>query len=73
MAGHSIILHVTWLAKFKTTAQLVAVGFAISVPLMPPLWPVEMVTIGLIWLAAFLTVASGWDYFQKALQHDFFS
>ncbi|CAI8442699.1 MAG: CDP-diacylglycerol--glycerol-3-phosphate 3-phosphatidyltransferase [SAR116 cluster bacterium MED-G04] len=73
VAGHSIILHVTWLAKFKTTAQLVAVGFAISVPLMPPLWPVEMVTIGLIWLAAFLTVASGWDYFQKALQHDFFS
>ena len=73
VSDHDIVLHVTLLAKVKTTAQLIAVGFAIGVPLTPPNWPSDGIAAALMWLAALLTVASGWDYFRKVLRHDVFS
>lgn len=73
VSAHDIALHVTWLAKFKTAAQLVAVGFAIGLPAMPPYPHAHSLALALMWLAAALTVVSGWDYFQKVLRHDLFS
>ena len=73
VSSHDIALHVTLLAKFKTTVQLLAVGFAIGVPLAPSAWYPGLLAAGLMWLAALLTVASGWDYFRKVLRHEFFS
>lgn len=69
-AGYNLVLHVTWLAKFKTASQLIAVGFALALPLAPAGYGMAEATVVLFWLAAFLTVASGWDYFRKAMQHD---
>lgn len=73
VAGYNLVLHVTYIAKFKTTFQLIALGFAIAVPVVPASWYVAEATLVLFWIAAFLTVASGWDYFRKAMQHDFTS
>ena len=73
VSGHRIVLHVTTLAKYKTTTQLLAVGVAIAAPLTPPGWSADLVAVGLMWLAALLTVASGWDYFRKVMRHDIFS
>lgn len=68
MAG-KLVLHVTLLAKFKTTAQLIALGLSIISPLTPPAWGLTTLTVAAFWLAAVLTVWTGWDYFIKSMQH----
>ena len=70
MSSFNFVIHVTMMAKFKTTFQLFALGFAIAAPLTPPNWYIETFTIILIWTAALMTVITGWDYFRKALAHD---
>ena len=61
---------VTALAKWKTTLQLVAIGFLIAgeagdriVPVVTP------IGLTLLWLAAILTLYTGWDYFRAGLDH----
>ena len=69
---------VTRLAKWKTTGQLVAVGFLIAgeagdrvvsavIPGAPPV--VTEVGILLLWLSAILTLYTGWDYMRAGLQY----
>lgn len=61
-------LRVTRLAKWKTTAQMIAIGWLL---LFQPeeTGPGAGTTAGivLLWAAAGLTVISGWDYFAKGL------
>ena len=59
-------LKVTKLAKWKTTAQMVALTelFVAGIYGFPAL---QWLGLGLLWLAAALTVLSGLDYFTKAL------
>ena len=73
VASRDIVLHVTWLAKGKTAAQLVAVGFAVGMPLMPQGWPGPGIAVGLMWLAASLTVWSAFDYFWKLQRNGAFT
>lgn len=70
MSAQEFVIHVTTLAKFKTTFQLIALGFAIAVPITPELWQIETITSVLMWIAATMTVITGWDYFKKAIAHD---
>jgi len=70
MSYYHFTIHVTLLAKFKTTVQLIALGFAIASPITPAVWQIQMITIMLMWIAASMTVITGWDYFKKALAHD---
>ena len=70
MSAQEFVIHVTTLAKFKTTFQLIALGFAIATPITPELWQIETITSVLMWIAATMTVITGWDYFKKALAHD---
>jgi len=61
---------VTRLAKWKTTLQLVAVGFLVAGKAGDAIVPV--VTGGgitLLWLSALLTLYTGWDYLQAGLHH----
>ncbi|XDZ66177.1 CDP-diacylglycerol--glycerol-3-phosphate 3-phosphatidyltransferase [Alphaproteobacteria bacterium LSUCC0684] len=70
MAGKQVVIHVTPLAKIKTTLQLIAIGFAIGSPLTPTEWYIANITVGLMWTASILTMMTGWDYFRKAISHD---
>jgi cardiolipin synthase len=61
---------VTQLAKWKTTLQLIALGFLIAgkagdmvVPIVTPLG------LTLLWLSALLTLYTGWDYFRAGVRH----
>ena len=61
-------LKVTKLAKWKTTVQMVA----IAVLLAHGLWTsgaIYGLGLGLLWLAAALTLITGWDYFTKSLPY----
>jgi CDP-diacylglycerol--glycerol-3-phosphate 3-phosphatidyltransferase len=66
MGDAGIVVHVTKLAKWKTTAQLVAVGALLVVPIVPA---VTLVALALLWVAGILTVWTGWDYFRGAWPH----
>ena len=72
-AGKSVNLAVTRLAKWKTTAQMTAISVLLFHaawigPQMsrPDYFGVFMVlALGLLWVAAALTVVTGWDYLRK--------
>jgi cardiolipin synthase len=69
---------VTTLAKWKTTAQLVAIGFLLageagdvvvtSIVGVPGLY-VTGVGLGLLWISALVTLYTGYDYFKAGVRH----
>lgn len=60
---------VSRLAKWKTTVQLVALGFLIVGDHGPDVLHVRFVGEVGIWVAAVLTLYTGWDYLQTGLRH----
>jgi CDP-diacylglycerol--glycerol-3-phosphate 3-phosphatidyltransferase len=61
---------VTRIAKWKTTVQLLAVGFLIAGPAGDTVVPyVTESGIGLLWIAAALTLYTGYDYFRAGIRH----
>jgi cardiolipin synthase len=70
LAELRVSVPVSTLAKWKTTLQLVAVGFLIAGPAGDA--AVGFVTqtgIALLWIAALLTLYTGYDYFKAGLTH----
>ena len=59
-------LPVTKLAKDKTTLQMVALGFLIVGTAFPTAKPIGEI---LLWLAALLTLITGYDYLKAGLKH----
>jgi len=68
LAELKVRLPVSILAKWKTTMQMVAMAFLIVGDVVPAL-PVQMVGEGLLWLAAALTLLTGYDYLRVGLKH----
>lgn len=61
---------VTRIAKWKTTVQLLAIGLLIAGPAGDRLVPgVTMTGIFMLWIAAALTLYTGYDYFRAGLRH----
>ena len=70
LAELRVSVPVTQLAKWKTTVQLVAVGFLIAGPAGDQVLPfVTQFGIGLLWIAALLTLYTGFDYFRAGVGH----
>jgi len=70
LAELRVTVPVTWLAKWKTMLQLVAVGFLIAGEAGDRILPITTdIGIALIWLSAMLTLYTGWDYFRAGVQH----
>jgi cardiolipin synthase len=67
-------LPVTRLAKWKTTAQMGALGFLIAGDptarlLHMPWLPAWLIGTILLWFSAILTIVTGWDYLVAGLRH----
>ncbi|MGF1551991.1 MAG: CDP-diacylglycerol--glycerol-3-phosphate 3-phosphatidyltransferase [Paracoccaceae bacterium] len=62
-------LPVTSLAKWKTAAQLTAVGALLFAHAVPSLAPLGGVALAVLWVAAALTGWTGLDYFRQAGPH----
>jgi cardiolipin synthase len=61
---------VTKIAKWKTAVQLVAIGFLIAGPAGDTVVPyVTNTGIAGLWIAAALTLYTGYDYFRAGLRH----
>lgn len=69
LAGLSVSVPVSKLAKWKTAFQLVSLGALILAGAMP-LWPwVEGIGLVSLWGAALLTLLTGWDYLRVGVKH----
>src|SRR3982075_690627 len=70
LAALRVSVPVTKLAKWKTTIQLVAIGFLIAGEagevILPP---TTMIGIVLLWMSAIFTIYTGWDYFRAGIHH----
>lgn len=60
---------VSRLAKWKTTMQLVALGILIVGDHGPAMLPIRLLGEVGLWVAAVLTLYTGWDYLQTGLRH----
>ena len=70
LAALKVAVPVTRIAKWKTTIQMVAIAFLLAGPAGDKVLPytTEM-GIGLLWVAALLTMYTGYDYFKAGLKH----
>ena len=69
MAGRSVTMPVSVLAKWKTTLQLVAIGFLVGAPVFPSLPMANPIGLALLWAAAFVTAQTGFAYYRGVLEH----
>lgn len=70
LAGLQVSVPVTQLAKWKTTAQMVALAMLLAGSAGDRLVP--FVTVGgltLLWIAALLTLYTGYDYYRAGMRH----
>jgi cardiolipin synthase (CMP-forming) len=70
LAELKVSVPVSRIAKYKTVLQMVAVGFLIAGP-AGELVLRGTVAIGLmlLWIAAMLTLYTGWDYLKAGIEH----
>ncbi len=74
LAGRRVSLPVTRLAKWKTGFQMGALGVLLAGDstarlLGLPWLPVGAIGAVMLWLAALLTLVTGWDYLVTGLRH----
>jgi cardiolipin synthase len=69
LAGLRVRVPVSPLAKWKTAIQMVAIGVLIVGDAGPSWLPVRLIGDVLLWLAAGLTMKTGWDYLRAGLSH----
>jgi CDP-diacylglycerol--glycerol-3-phosphate 3-phosphatidyltransferase/cardiolipin synthase len=70
LAELRVPMPVTAVAKWKTTVQMVALAFLIAGPAGEAIAP-GLVNAGilLLWIAAILTLYTGWDYMKASYDH----
>jgi cardiolipin synthase len=70
LAAVRVSVPVSKLAKWKTTVQLVAIGFLIAGEAGEEIFPpTTMIGIVLLWVSAILTIYTGWDYLHAGIHH----
>jgi cardiolipin synthase len=71
LASARVGLPVSTLAKWKTTVQILALGFLIVGSAGPDFGPLTTTEIGVygLWIAALLTLVTGFDYLLAGLRH----
>ena len=62
-------LPVSKLAKWKTTVQMLALGFLMVGKASPEAIPSETIGLWCLWLAAGLTLVTGYHYLRAGLKH----
>lgn len=70
LAELQVSVPVSKVAKWKTTAQLLALGFLVAGPAGDKVLPYNtQIGIVMLWLAAILTIYTGWDYLNSGIRH----
>ncbi|MCB1441348.1 MAG: CDP-diacylglycerol--glycerol-3-phosphate 3-phosphatidyltransferase, partial [Nitratireductor sp.] len=70
LAELKVSVPVTQLAKWKTTVQMIAIGFLLAGPAGDKVLPYTTeIGIFLLWVAALITLYTGYDYFRAGIKH----
>jgi cardiolipin synthase (CMP-forming) len=70
LAELKVSVPVTRLAKWKTTLQMIAIGFLLAGPAGDKVLPhTTQIGIALLWIAAIITLYTGYDYFRAGMKH----
>ncbi|RFC65382.1 CDP-diacylglycerol--glycerol-3-phosphate 3-phosphatidyltransferase [Fulvimarina endophytica] len=70
LAELKVSVPVTRLAKWKTTFQMVALAILLAGPAGDKVIPnVTEIGIAFLWIAALITLITGYDYFRAGLRH----
>lgn len=70
LAELKVSVPVTLLAKWKTAVQMTAIAFLLAGPAGDKILPYTTeIGIVLLWLAAAITLITGYDYFRAGLKH----
>lgn len=70
LAELNVKIHVTQLAKWKTTAQFVALAMLLGGPAAEgPLRAATDIGMFILWLSALLTLVTGYDYLKAGVRH----
>ncbi len=69
LAGLSVGVPVSRLAKWKTAIQMVAIGVLIVGSAGWHVLPIVAIGEALLWIAALLTLVTGYDYLRASLSH----
>jgi cardiolipin synthase len=70
LAELKVSVPVTWIAKWKTTLQMLAIGFLLAGSAGDKVFPYTTDTgLVLLWIAALITLYTGYDYFRAGLKH----
>ncbi|WP_439272581.1 CDP-diacylglycerol--glycerol-3-phosphate 3-phosphatidyltransferase [Pseudochrobactrum sp. HB0163] len=70
LADLKVSVPVSRLAKWKTTIQMIALAFLLAGPAGDKILPYTTETgLLLLWVAALLTLYTGWDYFRAGIKH----
>jgi cardiolipin synthase len=69
LAEIRVPMPVSRLAKWKTALQMVALGILIVGEAGPPEIPLRLIGEVGLWIAAGLTMITGYDYLVRGLQH----
>ena len=69
LAEVRVSMPVSRLAKWKTTFQLVALGALILGGALPQQLWIHLVGLASLWIAAALTLVTGYDYLRTGLKH----
>lgn len=70
LADLKVSVPVTQVAKWKTTVQMLAIGFLLAGSAGDKLFPYTTDTgLVLLWVAALITLYTGYDYFRAGLKH----
>jgi len=70
LAELRVSVPVSRLAKWKTTLQLVSVGFLLAGPAGDLVLPgITLIGIAFLWVSAVLTLYTGYDYFRAGARH----
>lgn len=70
LAELNVKVHVTQLAKWKTSLQMFALGVLVAGPAAEKLVPgITLGGIVLLWIAALLTLWTGYDYLKAGVHH----
>ncbi len=69
LAEIQVGMPVTRLAKWKTTVQLMALTVLLVGDISLIDMPIQLIGEGLLWIAAAMTIITGYDYLREGLRH----
>jgi len=70
LAALRVSVPVSRVAKWKTTAQLIAIGFLLAGEAGDQVIPITtQLGLLLLWISALVTIYTGYDYFRAGIHH----